>query len=73
MQNCKNPNWNIKQSPITISARLDGTNLVIVDAQGSPLAEVDLAPAVKAVLAEVDLAPAVQAVLDAQKKKTKKA
>lgn len=58
MQNCKNPNWNIKQAPVIISARLDGTKLVIIDAQGAPLAE-------------VDIAPAVQAVLDAQKKKKK--
>ena len=56
MQNCKNPNWNIKTAPISISARLDGTKLVIIDAQGSPLAE-------------VDIAPAVQVVLDTQKKK----
>lgn len=59
MQNCKNPNWNVKTAPVTISARLEGAKLLITDAQGNPLAE-------------VDIAPAVQAVLDTQKKKQKR-
>ena len=59
MQNCKNPDWLNAPKPVqtmTLSARLDGTVLCIVDAQGVKLAE-------------VDLAPAVQAVIDAQRKR----
>ena len=57
MQNCKNPDWLTAPKPVqTISARLDGTVLCIVDAQGVKLAE-------------VDLTPAVQAVIDAQRKR----
>ena len=59
MQNCKNPDWLTAPKPVqtmTLSARLDGTVLCIVDARG-------------AILASVDIAPAVQAVLDAQKKR----
>ena len=59
MQNCKDPNWNIRQATITLSARLEGTKLVLIDAKGAPLAE-------------VDLSPAVQAVLDSRKKKPKR-
>ena len=59
MQNCKNPDWLTAPKPVqtmTLSARLDGTVLCIVDARG-------------AILASVDIAPAIQAVLDAQKKR----
>lgn len=56
MQNCKDPNWSNKPAPVTLSARLDGTIIVIVDARGD-------------ILASVDIAPAIQAVLDAQKKR----
>lgn len=56
MQNCKDPNWSNKPTPVTLSARLDGTIIVLVDARG-------------AILASVDIAPAIQAVLDAQKKR----